>query len=455
MRGHATKRGGTVAEPGRRVRVMGEFDVVVAGGGPAGIAAAVAAGRQRARVLLIEQMGCLGGMSTSGLVPVFAPFGRTRERLIRGIFQEVVDRLGAAAAKVHQDRSGFGWIPIEAEPLKKVYDDMVEEAGVTVRYFTVLADCLKRRRTVTAVLLQSKAGREAALGRVFVDATGDGDLAMRAGAEMEKGDGRGRMQPAGLCIVVAGVDIRQYHRHLDGRGIHQVLDWLAGLQREGLLPRVKKAEYRGVHGQEVGPGILAFNFGHVFDVDGTRPEDQARVMVTGRRMANGFVQYARGHLPGMKDAQLVATASLPGIRESRRIRGRATLRVEDCLRGRHFEDEIARYDYPVDVHNVSADRRQRERFVKEFDTLVLPAGASYGIPFGAMVPVGLDNVLVAGRALSCDRYAHGSVRTMPACFAMGQAAGIAAAMAVRRSVRVGDVDVRELQGALERAGAVV
>ena len=442
----------TILEPARRVPVLGPYDVVVVGGGPAGVASAVAAARQKANVLLVEQTGCLGGMSTAGLVPVLAPYSRTKEPLIRGIGLEIVERMHASG-KVYKDYSGYGWLPVHAEGLKRVYDEIVAEAGVQVRYFTFAADVLRLGRNVRAVLLESKAGRQAAEAAVFIDATGDADVAARAGAKFDLGDADGKMQAASLCMMVSGVNVPKYWRYVDSRG--DVSAWLRSLEDKKLLPRLKGAEYRGIHGQQVGPGVIGFNFGHVYEVNGTNPEDLSRIMTLGRRMAGAFVEYARKHMPGMEQAHLVATGALPGIRETRRIAGRARLTLGDYLEARHFPDDIARYDYTVDVHNASRNARLWKKFVQDFDSRALPLGQSYGIPFGSLVPSGLDNLLVAGRSLSSDRPANGSARTMPACFAMGQAAGTAAALAIKQGTTPAQLDVSLLQRTLRRAGALL
>lgn len=437
----------TMREPARRVPVIGRYDVVVLGGGPAGVAAAVSAARGRAKVLLVEQTGCLGGMGTAGQVPAFAPYSRSGKPLIRGIGLEILERLRAAGG-VGRDYSDYGWIPINAEVLKRVYDEMVGRERIDLRFFTFFSDVIRRGRRLKAVVFESKAGRQAATADVFIDATGDADVAARAGAPFDKGDRRGRMQAASLCFALAGVDVPRYWAHVNRAGGGRTMDWLREQESRGRLKRIARAEYRGVHGQEIAPGVLGFNFGHFYGVDGTRPEDLARVMVDGRQLIRSFVAFARKRMPGMRGASLVSTAVLPGIRETRRIRGRARLTLDDYLTGRRFDDEIARYDYTVDVHNARRSPALFEKFVREFDRRALPPGRSYGIPYRCLLPVGLDNLLVAGRALSADREAHGSARVMPACFAMGEAAGTAAALSSRRRISPARLDVRLLRRAL-------
>jgi len=437
-------------EPARTVPVIGHYDVVVLGGGPAGVAAAVSAARGRARVLLVEQTGCLGGMSTNGRVPVFAPLGNGPRPAVTGITLEVVERLRSVDG-VGKNTDTLAWIPIDAEKLKLVYDQLTAEAGVEVLYFTLFADVRRRGRRVTHVILENKAGRQAVASKMFIDATGDADVAARAGAGFDKGDDHGRMQPAGLCYTVAGIDLPTWRRFLQSIGPDRA-GWWKKLEDSGALPKLPKTEYRGLEPFELAPGVGVVNFAHLFDVDGCNPKDLSRAMRDGRAMAHAFIECARRNLPGMKNARIVATAALPGIRETRRIRGRRRLTIEDFLSARHSDDDIACYDYPVDVHNVDRDARKIKRFQKDFERLRLPVGKTYGIPFGCLLPKGLDNLAVAGRSLSADRSMHGSARVMPACFAMGQAAGLAAALAAKRKMPLHKLDVADLRRRLTKAG---
>ncbi len=440
----------SIREPACIIPVMGQYDVVVLGGGPAGIGAAVAAARAKAKVLLVEQTGCMGGMSTSGMVPVFAPLGHTDRPAIAGIIQEVIDRLKALDGLGRNDDT-MAWIPIDLEKLKFVFDQMVAQAGAKVLFFTQFAGVRKRGRRVSHVILQNKSGRQAVAAKMFIDATGDADVAAAAGVPFEKGDSNGRTQPVGVCYTATGIDLPVYREFIKSIGSDRVGWWLH-LQESGAIPAIPKAEYRGVYPFEVTPCSVGVNFAHIFEVDACDARDLSRAVLAGRKMAHSYIDYARKNIPGMKNARIVATASLAGVRESRRIEGRGRLTIDDFKNARHHADDIACYDYPIDVHNATPSRKDIRKFQNDFDHLVMAPGKTYGIPFSCLLPRTLDNLAVAGRCLSADREMHGSVRVMPACFAMGQAAGQATAIAAKRNVPLYKVDIRDLQKKLSSAG---
>ena len=445
-----------VKEPARRIPVCCRYDVVIAGGGPGGIGAAVAAARAGAKTLLIERAGFLGGMSTGGLVPCFAPFNYTggKEPVYRGIALEVLKRVWAAGGGGFRTGS-LDWPTTDNEILKRIYDEMVEEAGVDVLFFTLVSDVLKSGRTVKGVVIENKAGRQAVEGKTFIDATGDADLAVRAGVPCHKGGAKGEMQGVSLCFTVAGVEAEKwwtfYRKRFKTNGPLTV--WLQECQAKGTLPRVPDSEYRMISQHKLSASVMDLNFGHVFGIDGTDPAQVSRAMVFGRRLAHNFVAFARKRMTGWKDARIVSTASLLGVRETRRIRGRVTATMNDFHASRHFPDDIAVCDYPIDVHASSTSRRDGERVFREMETLAQPPGKTYGVPFRSLVPKTLDNLLVVGRSISTDRTLQGSSRIMPICFATGEAAGLASAMAIRSRKAPANVDTSKLRAALRKAGA--
>ena len=445
----------SILEPAKRIPVFGTYDVVVCGGGPAGTASAIAAARNGAKTLLIEQAGALGGMSTLGDVPSFCPFGKGKKPAITGIGLEAVERLKKCGG-LGVTADAIPWVVKDPEKLKVIYDEMVAESGAKVLLFTFVSGVIKSKEKISYVLIENKSGRQAVAAKIFVDATGDADVAAAAGCAFFKGDKRGIMQAASLCYRSIGIDKKKYYKFARAIDTQKgAKEWWASLVKKGKLAKIDKAEYRGLGPQEIYPGSLGHNFGHVYFADGTNADDLTRVMVSGRKLAQSFIEYGRKHVPGMKNARIVATAALPGIRETRRIKGAYELTLDDYLNARHFPDDIAVYDYTIDVHNATSNKKEARKFDRDFDSLWLKKGQTYGIRFRALLPQGVSNLLVAGRSVSSDRMMNGSVRVMPACFATGQAAGTAAALSVKKNTLPAKLDMKLLRAKLEKQGARV
>lgn len=431
----------------REIPVRYEADVAVIGGGPAGVAAAAACARQGRSVFLVEAEGALGGMGTLGLVPVFMTFSDGVRTVAAGIGSEVRERLQAAG--------GTGPNPngIQPEVLKRVYDEMVTEAGVEFRFFTRLIDVIVDEGRVTAAVLAAKSGLYALRAPVFVDATGDGDLAAWAGAPFEKGDAEGTLMPGTLCSQWVGIDWERFHawvRDKPGRRQSSELEraFADGVfsQHDRHLPGIFRI------GERLGGG----NIGHLYGIDNTDEASVTQAMVFGRRLVLEYEHYYKEYLAGFENMQLVQTGALPGIRETRRILGDYVLDLEDFRQRRSFPDEIGRYCYPVDIHPSSPDPKAYKAFEEQFlKELRYKPGESYGIPYRVLTPRGLRNVLTAGRCVSTDRYVLGSLRVMPGCFITGQAAGTAAAMALEAGGDVRAIDVQRLREQLRRDGAYI
>lgn len=433
----------------REVPVRHEVDVFVAGGGPAGCAAAVYAARHGARVFLAEGQSCLGGMGTAGLVPAFMQFGDGVNFLAAGFGEELLARLiadeGTKAPPPGKDRTGC--YDIRAEVLKRVYDKLLQEAGVEFSFQTSLIAVEARDGHVDSVVLSGKSGLFAVRAKVYVDGTGDGDLCAWAGAPFEKGDEQGGMMPGTLCSLWADVDLQKY--------------WEAKIGPQNR--RIEEAYKAGVFTYcdkhlpgmwNVAPGIGGGNIGHTFDVDATDERSLTKALIWGRQLLTEYERYYKEYLVGFERMRLVATGALLGVRETRRIMGDYVLCLNDFKRRAVFADEIGRYSYPVDIHvSRPNDEQEYKRFEKEFAEMRYQQGESYGIPYRCLVPRGLRNVLVAGRCVSTDRSLQASIRVMPGCYLTGQAAGLAAALAARQTGDVRSVAIGELQQGLRRAGA--
>ena len=429
-----------------------DFSVIVVGGGPAGCAAAIAAARQGAKTLLLESSGMLGGAATLALVNAWTPFSDGVRVLYGGIAQEVFRR--TKARMYHIPESAMNWVSIDPEALKSVYDAMTAEAGVTVLFGSRLAAVEREGDRVTGLVVSSKAGLTAYRGQIYVDATGDGDLCAWAGAAFEKGDGQGNVQPATHCFTLTNVDEYGYkkggkmtlHPQNPDSPIHKI----AGDPRFGITDKHLCASF-------IGPGTMGFNAGHIWNVDATDPESLSEGLRKGRRQAENFRDALAEYFPrAFADAFLVQTAPMIGIRESRRILGDYVFTLEDYLDRRTFPDEICRNNYFVDVHNTAQEAETLGRSGWHSDDRYekYAPGESHGIPYRCLTPKGLANVLTAGRCISCDHIAQGSLRIMPACLTTGEAAGIAAAMTAKEpDGNVHRADVQAIRKILRKNGA--
>lgn len=437
---------GTVAYS-RSLPVKVETDVFVAGGGPAGVAAAVAAARHGARVFLAESHTCLGGMSTAGKVMVFMTWGDGIHPLADGFGSRVKERL-AKESRIKGPAH-------DMEAFKRVYDREMTEAGADFRFYTRLVDVIVEDGQIRYAVCAAPSGMWAVKAKVYIDATGNGDLAVRAGAEWKKGDANGRMMPGSLVSYWDRIDWDRWAKEkpqgFAGSG-QSFGAFLPEANRDGVLS-VPDLHFSGIFRQEGGLGIA--NMGHCFGVDGTDEASLTRALVAARQSMVEYERYLHEYLKrGMENARLLATAELLGIRETRRIIGDYVLTRDDYLNRASFPDEIGRYSYSVDIHPSSADPKAMAEHVRQLnEQFRYKRGESYGIPYRILTPKGLGNLLVAGRCVSSDEIVQASIRVIPACYITGQAAGIAAAMAADKALSVHDVPVGELRQKLLAFGA--
>lgn len=440
-------RAADAAKPGvvllqREVPIRHDVDVFIAGGGPAGTAAAVAARSQGASVYLAEAHTCLGGMGTAAHVPVFMPVTDGVNFLPGGYGRMVLERL-----KKEQALKGPA---NDVEALKRTYDALLGEAGAQFTFYTRLAAVEAQAGRVAHVLCAAPSGLFAVRAKVYVDATGNGDLAAWAGAQFEKGDAHGQLMPGTLCSIWADIDWQTWKASKpkgpqpDGHRLEQAF-------ADGVFT-VRDEHLTGMY--QLGERLGAGNIGHTFDVDGTDEASLTKALVWGRKSLKEYERYYREYLKGFEQARLLETGSLLGVRETRRVLGDYVLNLDDYKKRASFPDEIGRYAYSVDIHPLRPGKDTYEQHRKEFDEeLRYKKGESYGIPYRILTPRGLDNVLVAGRCVSTDQKVHGSLRVMPGCFITGQAAGIAAALAAQQKISTHQVDVKDLQQKLKKFGA--
>jgi hypothetical protein len=425
----------------QRIPIRHAVDVFVAGGGPAGVAAAVTAARQGKRVFLAEANACLGGMATAGMLPIFMQFTDGEHMLAAGIGAEIQRKLiEAGGTGPNSD------VTIRAEVLKRLYDDLLLETNVTFTFQTRLIAVQTKEDRVASAILAAKSGLFAVTAKMYIDCTGDGDLAAWAGAPHEKGDAQGNVMPGTLCSLWANVDwkrVEEGGRWSDESRLTQAFKDKVFACEDRHLPGMSRV------GETLGGG----NIGHVFGVDATDERSITKALIGGRQSLLEYEQYYKKYLKGFEQMELAATASQLGLRESRRIIGDYVLNLADFKSRAVFDDEIGRYCYPVDIHASTPDAEAHDKFAREYATLRYNKGESYGIPYRILVPRGLSNVLVAGRCVSSDRYIQGSIRVQPGCFITGQAAGAAAALAVDENTHTRGFPVAMLQKRLKGLGA--
>lgn len=425
------KDGESVRLKQSKVRLDSSWDVIVVGGGPGGCTAAIAAAREGAKVLLIEATGQLGGMGTAGMVPAWCPFSDGEKIIYRGLAERIFNE--SKKGVPHEPKGKLDWVNINPEYLMRVYDRMVTESGASVLFFSRVAAVEKSADdTVDAIIVANQLGLTAFRAKIFVDATGNGDLSVWAGATYMKS---GVLQDSTLCFALANVNGDKYYGGLHSDNKQSPIHKVVG--PDGKYPLTGHHFCMNL----IGPNVVQFNAGHIH-VDTTDPRSVTEAMMTGRQVAQQYLEACKEACPEIfGNAFVVKTASLLGMRDGRRIVGDYVFTKEDWNARRTFEDEIGRNSYYLDVHKSG------------FKPVHYKKGDSHGIPYRCLTPKGLRNVLTAGRCISTDEEAFGSLRVMPPCLVTGEAAGAAAAIAIQQSrCDVHAVDVQYLRRRLRLEG---
>lgn len=434
----------------KEIPLNDEYHIIVVGGGPSGCAAAIAAAREGASVLLLEASGSLGGMGTIGLIPAWCPFSDREKVIYQGIALEVFEK--AKAGMKHVKPEDVDWTPIDPEALKRVYDEMVTDAGVTVLFNSQVVSVACEDQNINYVVAANKAGLTAFQSKVYVDCTGDADIVAMAGLPFEFGDEQSNeVQPATHCFVLTNVD-DYYYRNSPFLHMNNQKSAVYDIARSDKYPLIT-----GAHccNSLLGPRTVGFNAGHIWNVDSTDPFCVSDALMIGRQLAYQFQQGLKEYLPETYGASLlINTAPSLGIRDSRRIIGEYKITIEDYMKRRSFSDEIGRNCYFLDVHYTKEERDKvmdgKSNGEENWETY--SPGESHGIPYRSLIPKDMKNLLVAGRSISCDHRVQGSVRVMPVCLVTGQAAGTAALLACEtRDVR--RIDINGLRSVLRKNGA--
>ncbi len=407
------------------------IQVLVAGGGPAGLAAAVASARRGCETMLLERYGFLGGMATAGLVNPFMTQSPKGVPLVAGVFLEILDRLSAKTVSAQRQEPNDWGVTFEAETFKVVADEICREAGVQVRLHTLLTGARARANHITSIITESKTGRETWRARIYIDATGDADLAFRAGVPCEVGRKQDNLtQPMTLNFKMAKVAVAQMPSRAE---INRLYDAAKAAGRVH-CPREDVLFFYTLQ-----PDVVHFNTTRVIGKSGLDAADLTAAEIEARRQTQELAHFFISNVPGFEQAYLQQTGTQIGIRESRRIRGEYILTEDAVLNAKKFPDGIARCAYPIDIHNPNGAGTELRG---------VPEGDYYEIPYRCLLPLEIDNLLVAGRCVSATHEAQASLRVMPQCFAMGEAAGLAAALAVQQSILPREVKVAELRRAL-------
>ena len=411
-----------------------DYDVIVVGSGPSGIAAALTAGRLGARTLIVESCGRVGGISTAGMMSHFTG------TVGNAIYAEVLNR---ADEKNRYKRKEKKWI--DPELLTLTYIEMLEEANVDILLYTTFCDAVMHENTLSGIICHNKSGFSLLRAKAFVDATGDGDVAFRSGAAFIKGrESDGKMQPATLMFKIGGVDTE--------RAVFPG-------SFESLVP-TEKGELQALASKHLPhpaghvllypstlPGIVTVNMTNVTEIDGTRAEDLTRAEIVCRRQMPLIVDFLREFAPGYENCYIIGSASLIGIRETRHFKGIKALTEEDCSEARQHEDAVV-FDayFNFDVHNISGSGLDKTGCQHGFMQT-----KGYTIPYGCLVPEKIDGLLLCGRNISGTHMAHSNFRAMPICMGIGEAAGAAAALAIKQRIAVRDLDPTEIRAHIVKA----
>jgi len=449
----------SIREAEKITPVRGEADILIAGGGPAGIMAALAAAEDGLKVALVEQRSFLGGNLTLGL-PVLGFLSQKGEPIIAGLPQQFIDRLVSRNAASEHRRCPLhvSMTLVEPEAVKSVALDMLAERGVDITLHCFIAGVVKEGNCLRGIITESKAGREAILAKVVIDCTGDADVAFRSGVPCEKGNDQGGMQPPTLMFCLAGVDTEKLRMSICADPKKYVIDSIPneyfGQNRQfiivGLRQLVQQAQKAGLSIPTertilitgLREGEVWVNMTRVKGVDGTDPRSLSAGEIEARRQIHDIQKYLTIYVPGFETCYFTRTAPFLGIRETRRIVGQYVMTREDVLSCRKFGDAIAVASYPIDIHRPNDN-----------DCTLEWCGDCYDIPYRCLVPNGVQNLLVAGRCISTTHEAMAAIRVMSTCMAMGEAAGRAAKMAVKEGMSPGNIDARRLREELIAHGA--
>jgi len=448
-----------VTEPAKSLPVRLDVDVLVVGGGPSGLIAAQAAAEDGLKVTLIDSRSFVGGNMTIGL-PILGFLGQKGNQIIKGIPQKFIDRLKAVdASSEHRPCPlHMSLTLVEPEAVKNVGLEMLIEAGVNVLLYTFCVGVIKEENHLKGVIIESKSGREVILAKTIIDCTGDADVAFKAGVPCEQGNDVGGAQPPTLMFCMGGVDTEKLRMSIAEEPRTYLTDFIPaeyfGQNNQfivvGLRSVMEKARAAGYHLPVertilitgLREGEVWVNMSRINGVDGTNPESLTHGEIEGRKQVEEIQRYLVEYVPGFEKAVFTKMAPFLGIRETRRIVGQYVMTAEDILGCHRFEDSVAVASYPLDIHHPEGG-----------GCTLTWCGDSYDIPYRSLIPKNIENLIVAGRCISTTHEAMSAIRVMAPCMAMGEAAGRAAKLAIRKNILPSQLNVSDLQAELLEKGA--
>ena len=426
----------------REIPVVLRADVVVVGGGPGGVCAAVAAARNGANTVLIERYGALGGMASFGEVSPFMSNHACGKYLTKGVFNEWCSRmrkyLESEIKQQHFDESYMDFFSriVDKNVTMLVLEELCLESGVKLLYHHNLCDVIMEQGRIKAAVFSSKSGFAAVEGKVFIDSTGDGDLAVLSGCEAMTGNSEGLCQPMTTCFKLSGIDRSLYP---DRKGVNEIYD---KLKAEGKIdcPRENVLWFNTWSGDTV-----HYNTTRVVKKSGVNATELSEAEIEGRRQVREFFHFLKEHVPGCENARISSIAHHIGIRETRRIKGLIVQTSADFDAARKYPDAVARASYSIDIHNPSGCGTYMKKIAKD---------DYYEISYRAIVPEKSVNLLMGCRAISVDHELHSSSRVMPPVCAVGEGAGTAAALAVQNGTDPSQLDGKLVNAKLRENGVL-
>ena len=440
------------------------YDVIVAGAGPSGITASLSAARNGMKVLLIDKNAYPGGMNTAAMVSPLMTFHAGDKQVIKGIAQEIIDRLMQKNATLGHLPDPIGVVstitPVDTEMLRLVYFEMLDEQqNINLLLHTFIDSAETENGRIKSINAVNKSGRSVFTGKVFIDATGDADLAAISKVECNSGRPRdGLSQPMTLMFTLGGVNTDKVIDYINKNPEQFILNQQCDLKKylavsgffdsvsqardngDLTLPRDRVLFFQGIRKNEV-----LVNMTRIIGLSGVNAADLSAAECAAHKQVTKLFSFFKKYIPGFEHCFLNRIASVAGVRESRRIEGIKTLTSDDVVHNACHSDSVAVCAFPIDIHDPAG---------KELNWVRKEKDCCYDVPYGVMVPVKIKNLLATGRCVSASHEALASVRISATAMALGQAAGTAAALCVRKDIDFADVDIQELQGKLFEQGAV-